>query len=148
MPLPILHIFKTKKKRAAEIDNLRASQPSPNLSVCTTDTISSSAGRDDSFFAGYLQTVCFSLYICVCIYIYLSLPLSFSLSAMLSLSLTHTLSLFLSLRLSPSLYITLFLQLATPFALSLSYFIDDQLSLTISFISSFLEGLFFIATKL
>ena len=94
MPLPILHIFKTKKERAAEIDSLRASQPSPNLSVCTTDTISSSAERDVSFFAGYLQIVCFSLYI------YIDIYLSFSLSAMLSLSLslshTHTHSLSLS----------------------------------------------------
>jgi hypothetical protein len=108
MPLPILHVFKTKKKRAAEIDNLRASQPSPNLSVCTTDTISSSAERGVSFFAGYLQTVCFSLYIYILyIYIYLSLPLSLCLFLSAMLSHTHTLSFSLSDFLP--LYITLFL---------------------------------------
>ena len=95
MPLPILHIFKTKNERAAEIDSLRASQPASNLSVCTTDTISSSAERDVSFFAGYLQTVCFSLSLYIYIY-YIDIYLSFSLSAMLSLSHTHTLSFSLS----------------------------------------------------
>jgi hypothetical protein len=103
MPLPILHIFKTKKKRAAEIDNLRASQPSPNLSVCTTDTISSSAELDDSFFAGYLQTVCFSLSMYV--YIYLSLSLLCSHTHIH----THSLSFSLSDSLPLSIYITLFL---------------------------------------
>jgi len=104
MPLPILHVFKTKKKRAAEIDNLRASQPSPNLSVCTTDTISSSAELDDSFFAVRLSTNCvfLSLYIYINIYIYLFLSLSLSLS--LCYALSHIHSLFLSLRLSPSIY--------------------------------------------
>ena len=112
MPLPILHIFKTKKERAAEIDSLRASQPSPNLAVCTTDTISSSAERDVSFFAGYLQTVCFSLSLSIYIYIlyrYISIFLSlcYALSLSLLCSLTHTLSLSLSDFLP--LYITLFL---------------------------------------